>query len=353
MLTLAWLAAAAVLVAALVGATYQAAAAREDARRFPPSGRLVDVGGGCRLHARCSGNGEPAVVLESGIAASSMSWALVQPRVAEFTRVCSYDRAALGWSDAAGSTVTAADNAEALHAMLRALGIPPPYVLVGHSYGNFVIRLFAARHPHEVAGMVWVDPIPPSEWATPTADDLRRLRGAIFLSRVGALLAGVGFVRLCLKLLAGGSTAVPRRVSRLFGSEAAGVLSRIVGEVQKLPPDTWPIVRAFWSRPKCFTGMARHLAGLPASARDADGCGGLGDMPLVVISAGRQREASRLEQARMTALSSRGQQIVARGSGHWIHLDEPEIVVSAIREIVRAARTVRQPWARSSTPTQS
>jgi pimeloyl-ACP methyl ester carboxylesterase len=338
MLTLAWLIAAAVLVAALAGATFQAASAAADARRLPPLGRLVEVGGGHRLHARCSGSGQPAVVLEAGIAASSMSWTLVQPRIAEFTRVCAYDRAGLGWSDAAGSAVTAADNAEALHAMLRALGIPPPYVLVGHSYGNFVIRLFAARHPHEVGGMVLVDPIPPSEWATPTADDLRRLRGAIFLSRVGGLLAGIGFVRLCLQLLASGSPAVPRRVSRLFGSEAAGVLGRLVGEVQKLPPDTWPIVRAFWSRPKCFAGMARHLAGLPRSARDADACGGLGDIPLIVISAGRQKEASRLEQERLTGLSSRGRQIIAKGSGHWIHLDEPDIVVSAIREVVTVAR---------------
>src|SRR5437762_1234249 len=82
---------------------------------------------GRRLHVRSSGRGGPMVVLESGIAASSLSWTLVQPQVAEFTRVCSYDRAGLGWSDAAGPTVTAAGNADALATMLRALAIPPPY----------------------------------------------------------------------------------------------------------------------------------------------------------------------------------------------------------------------------------
>src|ERR1700681_50422 len=108
MLTFLAIAATAALVAALVGAAYQKAGATQDARRLPPLGRLVEVGAGRRLHARCSGHGEPTVVLVSRIAASSLSWPLVQPRVAEFTRVCSYARAGLGWSDAAGPTVTAA-----------------------------------------------------------------------------------------------------------------------------------------------------------------------------------------------------------------------------------------------------
>src|SRR5438552_3557810 len=132
MLMLAVVAAAAVLLGTVAGAAYQSRATKKDASRFPPTGRLVDVGGGRHLHAHCCGEGAPAVVLESGIAASSLSWTLVQPRVAEFARVCSYDRAGLGWSDAAGLPVTAATNAAALHAMLQALHIPPPYVLAGH-----------------------------------------------------------------------------------------------------------------------------------------------------------------------------------------------------------------------------
>jgi len=120
----------------------------------------------------------------------------------------------------------------------------------------------------------------------------------------------------------------------MFGSEAAGVLDHLVGEVQKLPPDTWPSVRALWSQPKCFGGMARHLAGLPASAFEVNEFGSLGNLPLVVISAGRKPEASRLDHQRTAALSSRGRHIVAEGSGHWIHLDDPEIVVSAIRQVI-------------------
>jgi pimeloyl-ACP methyl ester carboxylesterase len=335
MLMLALAAAAAVLLA---GATYQSIATRRDSSRFPPVGRLMDLGGGRHLHAHCSGEGAPAVVLESGVAASSLSWTLVQPRVAEFTRVCSYDRAGLGWSEAAESPITAATNAEALRSMLHALDIPPPYVLVGHSYGSLVVLVYARQYPREVAGIVLVDPVSAAEWATPASAVARRLRGGVFLSRVGGLLARVGVVRVCLNLLASGAPAVPRRVARLFGSDAARVLSHLVGEVQKLPPDSLTIVRTFWSQPKCFTGMARHLAGLPASAREAAVCGPLGDVPLIVISAGRMPEASASEHARLTALSSRGRHIEATGSGHWIHFDEPALVTAAIREVVDQIR---------------
>jgi pimeloyl-ACP methyl ester carboxylesterase len=341
MLTFVLLVLAVVLLVALGGAAWQAAESAADTSRFPPPGRLVNLGLGRRLHVRCTGHGEPAVILESGIAASSLSWALVQPRVAEFTQVCSYDRAGLGWSDAGGSPVTAADHAAALHALLDAMKLPPPYVLAGHSYGGFVNRLFAERYPHEVAGIVLVDPIAPAEWATPSGAEARRLRGGVFLSRVGSVLARLGVVRFCLNLLAGGATTVPRRVARLFGAEAAGVLGNLVGEVQKLPPDTWPLVRRCWSQHKCFDGMANHLAGLPASAREVGVSGPLGNIPLTVISAGRQPAASLDARRVMTTLSSRGRLVVAAESGHWIHLDEPDVVVAAIRALVEDARKSR------------
>jgi pimeloyl-ACP methyl ester carboxylesterase len=331
----------ALLLVGCAGAAYQAAASATDAGRFPAPGRLVNLGLGLRLHVRSTGLGEPTVILEAGIAASSLSWTLVQPRVAGLTRVCSYDRAGLGWSDAGPSPVTAGDSAAALHALLDTMRIPPPYILAGHSYGSFVNRLFAERYPGEVAGIVLVDPISPAEWANATAADSRRLRGAVFLSQVGFVLARVGIVRVCLNLLAGGATAVPRRVARLFGSETAGVLSRLVGEVQKLPPDTWPLVRACWSRRKCFTAMAAHLSGLPASARQVAAASSPHDIPLIVVSAGRQSNAERDRQASMTTLSSRGRHVVATRSGHWVHLDEPELVAAAIRDLVEAARKSR------------
>ena len=320
------------------GAAYQAIAARADRRRCPPMGQLVDIGDGRRLHAHCSGSGWPAVIFEAGMAASSLSWSLVQPRVATATRTCSYDRSGLGWSEPAAASLSARANAETLHRLLQALGVPPPRVFVGHSYGTFVIREYARRYPDAVAGIVLVDPIYPSEWAQPDRERQRRLRGGVFLSHVGDLLARVGFVRVCLRLLTGGAPGAARRASRLFGSEAAGVLSRLVGEVQKLPPDTWPTVQTLWSQPKCFASMARHLAALPESARQVAESSDLGDIPLVVITAGKQPAECRAEHERIAALSSRGSQIVAAGTGHWVHLDHPALVADAIHTVVQAAR---------------
>jgi pimeloyl-ACP methyl ester carboxylesterase len=320
------------------GATYQALAARADRRRCPPSGRLVDIGDQRRIHVHCTGTGSPPVVFEAGMAASSLSWSLVQPRVAAFARACSYDRPGLGWSDPRIASPSARTNAETLHKLLQLVGVPPPCVFVGHSYGTFVIRAYAHRYPDAVAGIVLVDPIYPSQWAQPDRDLQRRLGGGIFLSRVGGLLARVGFVRVCLRLLSGGAPGAARRVARLFGAEAASVLSRLVGEVQKLPPDTWPAVQALWSQPKCFAAMAAHLAALPESARQVAEASHLGDIPLIVITAGHQPAECRAEHERIAALSSRGRQIVLEGGGHWVHLDYPELVADAIYDVVQVAR---------------
>jgi hypothetical protein len=124
------------LALALAGVLYQWLAGLRDLHRLRAPGTLVDVGEGRRLHLQCQGSGTPTVVLEAGIAASSLSWSRVQPRVAEFTRACSYDRTGLAWSDAAGQPLGAGRLADQLHALLAAAAVPPPYVLVGHSFGG-------------------------------------------------------------------------------------------------------------------------------------------------------------------------------------------------------------------------
>jgi len=222
--------------------------------------------------------------------------------------------------------------------VLSAEGVNGPCVLVGHSYGAFVLHVYASRHPERVAGLVLVDPIYPEEWLELSRRERWRLKGGVFLSRVGALLARTGLVRACLTRLSRGSTDVPRRVSRMFGSEAAKVLSRLVGEVQKLPVETWPAVQAHWSEPKCFTSMAEHLAGLRKSAAEVAACGDLPRrIPVVILSAATQSEAYRQEHARMAARSEHGRHVLASGSGHWILLDEPDLVVDAIRHVMTLA----------------
>jgi pimeloyl-ACP methyl ester carboxylesterase len=322
-----------------IGIGYQIVQSAADVRRFPPPGRLVAIAPGRRLHVDCRGAGEPVVILEAGIAASSLSWSRVQPRVAEFTRVCSYDRAGLAWSEIADPPYTAMHMADQLHALLTAMRLPRRYVLVGHSFGGFVVQAFAGKYRDEVAGLVLVDTIYPAEWTAMTPQQRFRLRGGVFLSRIGGLLARVGLVRACLTLLARGSTGVPQIVARLFGSEANQFLERIVGEVQKLPADLWPSVRSHWSQPKCFVSMAGHLGSLTKSAAEIAGCdGAFGDLPMVVISAESQPSACKAEHARLAARSTRGRHIVAARTGHWVHLDDPDLVVRSIREVVELAR---------------
>ena len=322
-----------------VGASYQISQTAADAARFTPPGQLVTIAPGRRLHIHCRGSGGPAVILEAGIAASSLSWSRVQPRVAEFARVCSYDRGGLAWSDPCDPPLTATHMAAQLHTLLGAASVPPKYVLVGHSFGGFVALAFASLYREQVAGLVLVDPIYPSEWLAMSSEQRFRLRGGVFLSRIGGLLARVGAVRACLSLLASGSTGVPRAVAKLFGSEASATLDRLVGEVQKLPPEVWPAVRAHWSQPKSFVSMAGHLGSLTKSAADlASRLRPLGDLPMIVISAESQPLACKAEHKTLAALSTHGQHIVARGTGHWVHLDDASLVVEAIRHVVQAVR---------------
>ena len=138
----------------------------------------------------------PAVVLEAGIAASSVSWSLVQPEIARFTRVCSYDRAGLAWSEYTAVPRTMGALVSELRSLLRHAAIPPPYILVGHSFGGVIIRAFARAHPQEVAGLVFVDTLHPEEWCEPSSQQRQLLRGGVFLSRVGAVLARLGIVRV-------------------------------------------------------------------------------------------------------------------------------------------------------------
>src|SRR5262245_50984185 len=127
-----------------------------DPRGHPPPGKLVDVGG-WRLHLDCAGTGSPAVVFASGSGDFSFDWALVQPEVARSARACAYDRAGDAWSDPGPIPCTLRQEAYELHTLLERAGIAPPYVLVGHSYGGLLVRVYAERYPAEVAGMVLVD----------------------------------------------------------------------------------------------------------------------------------------------------------------------------------------------------
>jgi pimeloyl-ACP methyl ester carboxylesterase len=299
-----------------------------------PPGRLIDVGGH-RLHVVSAGEGRPPVLLESGIAASSLSWAVVQPAIATYTQVHAYDRAGLGWSDPPSSSRTFDRIVAELAAVRDSVAPRERCILVGHSFGSFVVRGFAMRHPDAVGGLVLVDP--PMEWLAQTPERLYRLRRARYLSRIGAWLARIGVVKVSLALLVGGTTAVPRRVAGLFGPTVSSTLGRLVAEVRKLPPSTYPLMQFVWSQPKCFHGMADHLLTLERDAAVISGLVVPREIPVVVISSGNQ-PAGELDVHRMLAESSNeGRHIIAGRSAHWVQFDEPELIVDAVRDLVESS----------------
>jgi pimeloyl-ACP methyl ester carboxylesterase len=321
------------LIAALLlaGLGYQRIGLRRQRREFVPPGEFLLVGGH-HLHTICSGQGMPLVLLESGIAATSLSWSLVMPEVATFTRVCAYDRAGLGWSDPPSPPWTFDRVVDDLAAVLERIAPGERYVLVGHSFGSFVVRAYATRHPDRVIGLVLVDPA--LQWLTATAEHARLLRGGRQLSRVGAVLAHLGVVRACLALLTGGAPGAPRRFVRIFGPTAAGTLARLVGEVRKLPPNLHPIVQALWCQPKCFHAMADHLSILEREAMLISGTAAPREIPVTVISSADQPAEQLDAHARLAQASLHGRHLTARRGAHWVQFDDPALVVDAIRAMV-------------------
>lgn len=306
----------------LVGLVYQWLGERRDARRQPPPGRFA---GG--LHVRVTGRGGPPVLLEAGIAASSVSWRLVERELEQSTTVVAYDRAGFGWSPAASTPRTMANLVEELTRMLEQCGVEGPFVVVAHSFGGLLARHFAAAHPGLVRALVLVDPLEPCEWNPLAAEKARRLEAGVRLSRRGALLARFGLVRLGLDLLAGGARVLPKLLARATGGEGRSLPDRLVGEIRKLPPEAWPAVRSHWSLPRSFRTMAEYLARLPeyCALRVAASA-----VPVTVLSAGSTAPEVR-EAHRRTAEASGGGHVLASASGHWIQLDQPGLVVEAVR----------------------
>lgn len=330
----------------LGGIVSQAIGAARDARKYPPRGQHFQVRGR-RMHLHVQGESGPVVVLEAGMGATSLSWSLVQPRVAQFARVASYDRAGMGWSDLPAEPRTAWQMAADLHELLERAGLFGPYVLACHSFGAYVALSFASLYPGEVAGMVFVDALPPADWKQPNAQQRRVLAIGARYCRIAARLARVGFVRLCLALLSRGSKTMPRLAAGAFGTGVLESSRRIAGEIAKLPRAARSCVRMFWSQPKSFLGLAQHLETLAESAAQAASIGRLGDRPLIVLSGNHNTPEARARQEQLASLSSRGKHLVATGSGHWVHLDQPELVVWAIREVVEACRQGQWPTERA------
>src|SRR6187402_2695111 len=219
--------------------------------RFPPPGQLIDVGGH-RLHLYATGQG-PVVVFDAALGGSSISWTLVTPHVTPFARVCLYDRAGFGWSDAGPMPRTAGRIADELRVLLDRSGEKPPYVLVGHSFGGLVMRIFAKRYPDVSAGLVLVDPAQPEDWLNPGGRELERLRRGALLCRFGARASRVGIARVVSALVGRGALTPAWSIARWFtGGELRADDQWVLGPMLKLPLEARGPLRSFWTQRRFF-----------------------------------------------------------------------------------------------------
>ena len=307
-------------------AIVQALLTYRDRRRFPPPGTMINGS-----HVRKLGEGFPAVIFESGIANSCLSWSWIQPQLATQTATYSYDRAGLGWSASQGSHCSLEGLTANLHELMDVLKVPRPFILVGHSFGCYVARFYACGFPSEVAALVMVDPATPEEWMAPNRQQRWRLRRAIFFTRVAGVLACFGITRFGLWLLLLRKKDTPGPLSRF-----SQTLQRIRFELRKIPGDVLPLIRAHWSRPKFYWAMAAHLRAVPACARDASTCPIPLQIPVTVLSGSHQPPERMAEHASIAT-----RHVIAGQSAHFIHLDEPGLVVDAVREVMQRLQTSR------------
>lgn len=315
----------------LFGAIYQGYAARRDRRKVLPFGKIIEVNGH-GLHYQVMGEGHPVVILESGQAATHLDWQLVQPEVARFTQVVSYDRAGYGWSDLSAKPRTAQQVVEDLRQLLQIAEIQPPYVLVGMSLSGIFVRLFAYQNPEEVSGMVLVsvshermdEEMPPAmvklnqqfEWLT---------------IHVFPIAARMGLLRLLVKF---------------------NQLPFLQNLIDKLPLALQVSAKAIYSRTQFWQAVAQESAAFSDSIeqiKQARHTKLFPNIPLIVLSSGKPDLGASMElietmqvlDSDLATESLQGIQVIAEQSGHGIHLDEPELVIDAIRQVVEQVRCSR------------
>ena len=310
------------------GLIYEQFGRRQDRKRIPQIGRSVDVGGRS-LNIYCSGAGAPAVILESA-SGIGLEWGPIQTEVAKFTEACWYDRAGMGWSDPGPFPRTAEAIASDLHHLLNRAGVSPPFVLAGFSFGGLPLREYNGLFPSEVAGMVLVDSTHEDEPLRAPKFVLghtapRFLWHPLHLALEAAAL--VGLVRLTQS-----SPLQSENQSQMSQDE---------------------IVAALRQQPKAF--VAGNSTGIvePESYAEAKSAGGLGERPLIVLTAGQpydfrdpelNKQAAAYQQiwiheiqAKLVKLSNRGHQIVVPNSNHGSI--PKEVVITAVRDVVEQVRS--------------
>ena len=313
-----------VAVVLLGAALYEHIGARRDRRVLTQIGRSVDIGGRT-LNIHCMGDGSPTVVFVSARTAPGYVWTPTQRGVAAFTRACWYDRADLGWSDPGPDPAWGDAAARDLHRLVQNAGLRPPLVLVGHSFGGHVIRLYHHAYPREASGMVFVDAA--HEDAGTIQGMPHRERPPIPRSAILGISMVLGRLGM-MRVMASHPGPAPKHWSA----------------------DEWDILARL--RRQRNVALADAKVG-PGRASDdlVRSTGGLEEMPLIVLTQGDASSPSSASpgvlrgwvdlQRRLAERSRRGRQVLVPDSGHGIPVEAPDAVIGAVREIVTTVRDER------------
>ena len=316
----AFLAGSAVLVVLVfAGAIYENVRAAEDTQHYPAPGRLVDVGG-YRLHLDCAGQGSPTLVIDAGAGNWSVAWTKIQDQLAGETRVCTFDRAGLGWSEPGIQPRTSAVMADELHLLLHNAGLFPPFVMVGHSLGGYNARVFTDRYRNEVAGLVLVDSAHEGQWRELPTEVSEFKNDGLHQLYVAKLMARVGLLHL-LKL--------PNP------------------QVDRVPSALQPAYRAALAQARVYDAWYSEMQSVDQDGAQVDATRSIGDLPLVVVSAGHSFDAFRgltnripfdkanktwLElQGDLARLSPNSTQLIDPTATHDINFDDSDLIIKGVR----------------------
>jgi len=296
------------IILAFTGFLYERRARDRDLRIYHPPGKLVDIGG-YRLHISCEGSGSgPTVVLEYGHQASYLDWYLVQPEIANFARVCFYDRPGYGWSDPSPQPRVPSVMAEELHTLLHAAGERPPYILVAHSFGSFNAVMFAHKFPQEVSGLVLVD-------------------GKHTLSLFPFRLSE----RLSLRTM---QLMIPFGLPRWRGWCGGQAPEAIRGEK-----------KAINCRAGFYGAFYREREAYAEDVREIRAITTLGAVPMIVIARDPALASvtpdegddwQKIQQEKLR-LSKNAELVIATGSGHDVPHVRADVIIAAVRKLVAQA----------------
>jgi pimeloyl-ACP methyl ester carboxylesterase len=323
-----------IVLAVLAGAGLETFMRWQVSRKYPVSGKLVDIGGR-KIQIDCRGQGSPTVVLETGIDnMGSLSWAAVHDEIAQTTRVCAYSRAGILWSDPNTGTVDSKSVAQDLHDALTKSGETGPWVMVGFSAGGPSTMIFTSRYESEVAGLIFVDASHPDQ-VVPMEKITGISVGAMppFLIPLSEVLARIGVVRLIYKVIPGYT-------------------------IPNVPPPVSQVVEAYF--PQNISSFLKGIQSNDAAIGAAGNFRNLGDRPLVVLTGTRKLSPDELQaagmsqeqeiqmqalwtklQADLATWSTRSRHEIVPDASHSIQFDRPDIVIKAVREVVMDVRKTK------------